>query len=43
MVGTSFWIPPEAPHNFDAIGNAPAVLIEAFSPPIEDYLGRVSK
>lgn len=41
--GTSFWIPPEAPHNFDATGDAPAILIEAFSPPREDYLERVSK
>ncbi|MFW9804520.1 MAG: cupin domain-containing protein [Candidatus Thorarchaeota archaeon] len=39
--GTSFWIPPNAPHNFDATGNRPAVLIEAFSPPREDYLSRV--
>ncbi|MFW9890465.1 MAG: cupin domain-containing protein [Candidatus Thorarchaeota archaeon] len=39
--GTSFWIPPNAPHNFDAIGDRPAVLIEAFSPPREDYLSRV--
>ena len=41
--GTSFWIPPETPHNFDAAGDAPAVLIEAFSPPREDYLERVAK
>ena len=41
--GTSFWIPPEAPHNFDATGDTPAVLIEAFSPPREDYLRRVAK
>ena len=38
--GTSFWIPPNAPHNFDALGDEPAVLIEAFSPPREDYLNR---
>jgi len=42
-VGTSFWIPLEAPHNFDATGNAPTVLIEAFSFPREDYLERVAK
>lgn len=41
--GTSFWIPPNAPHNFDATGDKPAVLIEAFSPPREDYLERVKK
>jgi quercetin dioxygenase-like cupin family protein len=34
--GTSFHIPPNAPHNFDATGDHPAVLIEAFSPPRED-------
>jgi len=41
--GTSFRIPPNVPHNFDAIGDKPAVLIEAFSPPREDYLERVNK
>ncbi|MFQ6125432.1 MAG: cupin domain-containing protein [Candidatus Heimdallarchaeota archaeon] len=41
--GTSFWIPPNALHNFDATGDEPAVLIEAFSPPREDYLERVKK
>jgi quercetin dioxygenase-like cupin family protein len=39
--GTSFQIPPHSPHNFDATGNSPAVLIEAFSPPREDYLAKV--
>jgi len=39
--GTSFYIPPNVPHNFDATGDKPAVLIEAFSPPREDYLDRV--
>ena len=39
--GTSFWIPPNAPHNFNATGDKPAVLIEAFSPPREDYLEKV--
>ena len=41
--GTSFQIPPHAPHNFDATGDHPAVLIEAFSPPREDYISRVEK
>ena len=41
--GTSFWIPPNSPHNFNATGDKPAVLIEAFSPPREDYLDRVKK
>jgi len=35
--GTSFRITTNAPHNFDATGTRPAVLIEAFSPPREDY------
>ena len=39
--GTSFCIPPNVPHNFDATGDRPAVLVEAFSPPREDYLERV--
>ena len=39
--GTSFWIPPNAPHNFNAIGDKPAVLIETFCPPREDYLDRL--
>ncbi len=38
--GTSFLIPPYESHNFNATGDKPAVLIEAFSPPREDYLGR---
>lgn len=41
--GTSFCIPPNAPHNFDATGDKPAVLIEAFSPPRDDYLSRARK
>ncbi|MHA2367732.1 MAG: cupin domain-containing protein [Candidatus Hodarchaeales archaeon] len=41
--GTSFWIPPDVPHNFDATGSKPAILIEAFSPPREDYLEKVKK
>ena len=41
--GTSFQIPPNTPHNFDATGTEPAILIEAFTPPREDYLKRVSK
>ena len=36
--GTSFLIPPYESHNFNATGDKPAVLIEAFSPPREDYL-----
>ena len=41
--GTSFQIPPNEPHNFDATGDGPAVILEAFSPPREDYLERVKK
>jgi len=41
VAGTSFWVPPNAPHNFDATGDKPAILIEAFSPPREDYIERV--
>ena len=40
--GTSFQIPPNVPHNFNATGEKPAVLIEAFSPPREDYLERAA-
>ena len=36
--GTSFWVPPNAAHNFDATGDKPAVLCECFTPPREDYL-----
>ena len=39
----TFLVPPNASHNFDATGDKPAVLIEAFSPPREDYLERVSQ
>ncbi|MFW9995839.1 MAG: cupin domain-containing protein [Candidatus Odinarchaeota archaeon] len=39
--GTSFQIPSNIPHNFDATGDKPAVLIEAFIPPREDYIQRV--
>jgi quercetin dioxygenase-like cupin family protein len=39
--GTSFWIPPDIPHNFDATVSQPAILIEALSLPQEDYLERV--
>lgn len=38
--GTSFLIPPYESHNFNATGDIPAVLIEALSPPREDYLER---
>ncbi|MFX0091607.1 MAG: cupin domain-containing protein [Candidatus Hodarchaeota archaeon] len=41
--GTSFWIPPNVPHNFDAIEDKLAILIETFSPPREDYLEKVQK
>jgi quercetin dioxygenase-like cupin family protein len=36
--GTSFLIPPNESHNFNATGEKPAVIIDAFSPPREDYL-----
>jgi quercetin dioxygenase-like cupin family protein len=39
----TFLVPPNAAHNFDATGTRPAVLIEAFAPPREDYLDRLEK
>jgi quercetin dioxygenase-like cupin family protein len=36
--GTSFLIPPNESHNFNASGNKPAIIIDVFSPPREDYL-----
>ena len=36
--GTSFLIPPNESHNFNAIGNKPAIIIDVFSPPRQDYL-----
>jgi quercetin dioxygenase-like cupin family protein len=36
--GTSFLIPPYESHNFNALGNKPAKIIDVFSPPREDYL-----
>ena len=36
--GTSFLIPPNESHNFSATGDKPAVIIDVFSPPREDYL-----
>jgi quercetin dioxygenase-like cupin family protein len=36
--GTSFLIPPNESHNFDAIGKKPAIIIDVFSPPRQDYL-----
>lgn len=36
--GTSFLIPPHESHNFNALGDKPAVVIDVFSPPREDYL-----
>jgi quercetin dioxygenase-like cupin family protein len=41
MKGTSFWVPPNTPHNFDATGRRHAVLVECFAPPREDYLKQV--
>ena len=38
---STFLVPPNASHNFDATGGKPAVLVEAFAPPREDYLARV--
>ncbi len=35
--GTSFLIPPNESHNFNAIGK-PATIIDVFSPPRQDYL-----
>jgi quercetin dioxygenase-like cupin family protein len=37
----TFLVPGGASHNFDATGDRPAVLIECFAPPREDYLERV--
>ena len=39
--GTSFYVPPDTPHNFDATGEKPAILMECFSPPREDYMKQV--
>jgi len=39
---TSFWVPPNAAHSFDATDDKPAVLIECFTPPREDYLEMVA-
>jgi len=39
----TFLAPGGVPHNFDATGDKPAVLIECFAPPREDYLERVAK
>jgi quercetin dioxygenase-like cupin family protein len=36
--GTSFLIPPNESHNFNAIGDRPAIIIDVFSPPRKDYL-----
>jgi quercetin dioxygenase-like cupin family protein len=40
--GTSFLIPPNESHNFNATGDKPAVIIDVFSPPREDYLEKAS-
>jgi len=37
----TFLVPGGAAHNFDATGDKPAVLIESFAPPREDYLIQV--
>jgi quercetin dioxygenase-like cupin family protein len=37
----TFLVSPHEAHNFDALGDSPAVLIEAFAPPREDYIARV--
>jgi quercetin dioxygenase-like cupin family protein len=36
----AFLVAGGVPHNFDATGGKPAVLVECFSPPREDYLER---
>ena len=36
--GTSFLIPPNESHNFNATGENPAIIIDVFSPPRKDYL-----
>jgi quercetin dioxygenase-like cupin family protein len=38
--GTSFLIPPNESHNFNATGEKPAIIIDVFSPPRKDYLGK---
>lgn len=38
--GTSFLIPSHESHKFEATGDKPAVIIDAFSPPRKDYLAR---
>ena len=37
----AFLVPGGVAHNFDATGDRPAVLVECFAPPREDYLDRV--
>jgi mannose-6-phosphate isomerase-like protein (cupin superfamily) len=39
----TFIVPSHADHNFDAKGDKPTVLIEAFAPPREDYIARIEK
>ena len=41
VAGTSFLVPSNVPHNFDATGKVPAVLIECFTPNRLDYLKQV--
>jgi quercetin dioxygenase-like cupin family protein len=38
QAGTSFLIPPNESHNFNATGEKPAIIIDVFSPPRKDYL-----
>ena len=38
---TTFLVPLDVAHSFDATGDKPAVLLVAFAPPREDYLERV--
>jgi quercetin dioxygenase-like cupin family protein len=39
--GTSFLIPPNESHNFNATGDKPAIIIDVFSPPRKDYLEKM--
>jgi quercetin dioxygenase-like cupin family protein len=36
--GTSFLIPSNESHSFNATGKKPAIIIDVFSPPRQDYL-----
>jgi quercetin dioxygenase-like cupin family protein len=39
--GTSYLIPPNQTHTFNATGNKPAKIIDVFSPPRKDYLEKM--